>query len=432
MPTFYQTGGSKSDTLVCSSGNSGSFTVLWRAKDPKHRMRIAAIGKAATDGPAVNYSQGKRQGVYNALAKGKNYTARLNIAKNKLGGKYTDCSAFASACAMAGGAKMGSGLQTSSTIANGSFSNFTKHNAQKVFAAGTYQRGDIVSKGGFHAAVVAFDGPNCKTNFSKDYYSDGSKKIKNKKTEDIIKKYCKKSQYKKDTKAKAKQSKAALKKYLKTLKDKQKILKTKYNNNKNKTDKAHKEYVKKLKTAIDDINNAIDYVQKAIDNYKTKNKSRPKSKTTTTPVDNKGDNNNTNGDNGDTEPVILPEQINWYYVRSGLNYFTEEVILGQNSTIKHKDYMGEIYCKRKLRVPKLYTTKDYWEFQFDMPFTQCTSLPAGIKSAAMVSGNTQIWRYYLNKNNLGQVQSGVYTIKMKTSLGIEYIIRCDITTYYDV
>ena len=199
MPNFYQTGGSKGNTIIEASYGSGRFKVLWRAKDKGARLRIGNIAELCV-GKGINYVWGGT-GVYYAFKGGKNsYNTNIKIAKTKLKNKSTDCSGFASACAKAGGSSMG--IQHSATMVNSSsFANFTKHNAQKVFAAGTYQRGDIVAYVGDpgHAAVVAHNGPNVSKNTFKNYCKDGSKKITNKKTEKI-KKYIK--NYKTDLKKK--------------------------------------------------------------------------------------------------------------------------------------------------------------------------------------------------------------------------------------
>lgn len=442
MPNFYQTGGSKGNTIIEASYGSGRFKVLWRAKDKGARLRIGNIAQLCV-GKGINYVWGGT-GVYNAFKSGKNsYNTNVKIAKTKLKNKGTDCSGFASACAKAGGSSMG--IQHSATMVNtSSFTNFTKHKAQKVFAAGTYQRGDIVAYVGDpgHAAVVAHNGPNVPKDTFKNYKSDGSKIIKNKKTEKIRKHI---KNYKTDLKTKKKKSKQALKNYLAKMKAERKTIKAKYKkwkNKKNKTE-AQKAYTKKLKNALNKLNkDVIPSIEKAIRDYKEP-KSRPKTQNTSNTAANNYTNwdegtdndnkNNTEIDTNNAEPVITPEKVDWYYIRSGLNYFSEEEIYdSQNQKVRHKDYMGKIYCKRKLKIPMINVTKNYWDFSFDMPFTSCSSYPASIKSAAMVGGDTTKWRYYLNTNGMGQIQGGIYTIMMKTSSGIEYEIRCEIETYYDV
>ena len=415
-----------------------TFTTIQRAKDKKHRIRIAAIANECC-GKGLAYSSPQRLQLKSFFEKIGTFAGRLSaIKKGKIKGKHVDCSGFACACAAGGGASIGA--STSGTITDSTFSKYTKLSYAKQVAAGTWQRGDIVARHG-HAAVIAYDGPNCKTNFSKEgYFSDGTKKIKNAKTEKI-RKYVK--NYKTDLKKKKKKSKQALKNYITKLKKDKKIINDKYKkwkNKKNKTE-AQEAYTKTLKNTLKKIKKAITATEKAIRDYKEP-KSRPKTQNTSSTTandytnwdegtDDYDDEYDTETDNA--EPVITPEKVDWYYIRSGLNYFSEEEIYdSQNQKVRHKDYMGKIYCKRKLKIPMINVTKSYWDFSFDMPFTSCSSYPAGIKSAAKVGGDTTKWRYYLNTNGTGQIQSGIYTIKMKTSSGIEYEIRCEIETYYDV
>ena len=446
MPTFIQTGGAKNNTIVRNTYNGG-FTTILRAKDKGTRIKIAAIAEAAYKCGGMHYTNGGRMGLYNAFKKGGNYNARLKIAKTKAKGKGVDCSGFSCACTYGAGDPIGSTswAPNSGALVKGTFSNYTKHNYQDQVRANKHQRGDIVAypsktKGGMgHVAVIVESGSAIDEEkyFFKNYYKDGSKKITNKKTEKI-KKYIK--NYKTDLKKKKKKSKQALKNYLAKLKKDKKTINDKYKkwkNKKNKT-KAQEAYTKTLKKTLDKIKKAITATEKAIREYKEP-KARPKTQNTAANdytnwdegTDDYDDEYDTETDNA--EPVITPEKVDWYYVRSGLNYFSEEEIYdSQNQKVRHKDYMGKIYCKRKLKIPMINVTKNYWDFSFDMPFTSCSSYSANIKSAAMVGGDTTKWRYYLNTNGMGQIQGGIYTIIMKTGSGIEYEIRCEIDTYYDI
>lgn len=450
MPTFYQTAGPNSDTLRCNDWNSNEFTVLWRAKDKKYRARIAAIAKAAVNGPAVKYNQGRRGEVYNAIAKGTNYAARYKIAQKKLGGKCCDCSAFASACCKGAGASIG--LQTSASIASGNFSKFTKHSYSKVKAAGTWQRGDIVAKGNFHAAVIAYDGPNCKTSY-KNFYSDGSQKIKSKKVNEIRNKYIKnnKKNVKKNDTAKKLQA------YIKDLKKQRTTIKNKIKNQKKKKKtKAIKKYIKQLEKTRDKLTKSIEYAEKQLQELKNKkttksgaNKSRPKDTQTqiTNTSEEEYDDEQISADEyavdgsiefdeeEDTpdmeenqEPVIISENVNYYYLRSGPNYFSPLIT---NSSIVHKDYLGKSFCKRKVKIKTITTEQNEWIFTFDRNFNSCSAKSANIQSMSKdSSGNS--WKVTLNTVKEGQIAMGVYTFTLKTQDGLEYEFLCQIDTFYDV
>lgn len=445
MPNFCET--TSGHTVKRTSHSGSSFTTLWRAKDKQTRMRIALIANACC-GKGLIYSNPRRLELKSFFEKKGNFSARLKAAQQgKIKGKHVDCSGFTCACTAAAG--VSTGAATSGPFSKGGFTNvnkFKRCNKSKQFNQGTYQRGDIVAypsktKGGMgHVAIIASDGPNVPKNTFDGYYKDGTKKIKNPKTEKIRKHI---KNYKTDLKKKKKKSKKALKNYLAKMKAERKTIKAKYKKWKNKKNKTEAQiaYTKKLKKALDKLNKkVIPAIEKAIRDYKEP-KVRPKSKNTVVNddidwdegTDDYDDEYNTETDTDNAEPVITPEKVDWYYVRSGLNYFSEEEIYdSKNQKVRHKDYMGKIYCKRKLKIPMINVTKSYWDFSFDMPFTSCSSYPAGIKSAAMVGGDTTKWRYYLNKNKMGQIQGGIYTIIMKTGSGIEYEIRCEIDTYYDV
>lgn len=424
MPTFYQTSGGtvKKDSYDCG------FTTVWRAKDKGTRIRIAAIGKAIVECGGVKYSKSARGVLASRIKKGKTYEARLKIAKTKSKGATTDCTGFAGACMYGAMHPMllNGWMPNSSSLCStpdGTFAHYKKLNYKKQLKARTLQRGDIVAKPNHHGAVVAesMSGINEKEYFFKNYYKDGSKKKKNP-TVEKIKKHIK--HYKSKIKKKKKKSKKALKKYYDKVKRERTTIYNKWKKVKNKKNKttADRKYQKKLKDLLKKLDEkVIPAAKKAYENYKSPKK-RPKKKTSK--KTNSTTNNYTNYDEGisdgdkydteytetevvDLEPVITPEKVDWYYVRSGLNYFSEEDVYdSKNQQVRHKDYIGNIYCKRKLKVPTLNVTSNYWEFDFDMPFSSCSSYPANINRVEMVGGDPTTWRYYLNTNKLGQVQGG--------------------------
>lgn len=445
MPNFYQTSGPDNDTLRCNSWNSSSFTTLWRAKDAGKRIKIVNIARAIYKNgkSGIKYVWGS-SGVYNAM-NGKSYNTNLKKAQ-KLKNKTTDCSHFVAACAR--GAKCSYGYMSSGDLKRANLSNFTKFDAQKEFQNETYQQGDIVCYSGNpgHVALVAHNGSKVKSSVFKNYEKDGSKKINDKKTNNIINKYCK--HWKKKGVNKHDDSISQLQTYIDNLKKQRKTIQNKITNQKKKKQtEARKKYIQKLektkKTLTKAINYANDKLAKMKKKQTNKNKSKPKNvQQNTSQNDNEYDDEqiekdqyavdgNINFDddesfNDDKEPELQPEAVNYYFIKSGPNYFSQ----AENS-VAHKDYLGMIYCKRKIKVKTLSTTDSLWDFTFDMPFVSCSGYSSNIINVKKIANNH--WQVFYKKNTQGQIiEEGAYVFKLKTSLGIEYEIRCEIDTYYDV
>lgn len=456
MPIFVQTGGSKSNTIIRNRNNTG-FTTILRAKNKQTRIRIAAIAEAAYKCGGMHYTKDGRMGLYKALQKGGNYAARLKIAKTKTKGKGVDCSGFSCACTYGAGDPLGSTrwAPNSGALVRGEFANYTKHSYKNQVDGHKYQRGDIVcypppKKGADgHVAVIVNSGSAIDEDkyFWKNYCKDGSKIIKDKKTNKIITDYC--QHWKKKGVNRHDDSKSQLKAYIDDLYKQRRTIKNKLKNQKRKEKtKARKAYIRKLEKAKDALDDAIEYAEKKLKKMKNKkttnkNKNRPKGKTQnatpdkgTTPdegttPDDKGNPDEGTGKNTnenmieDKEPEPEPEKVDYYFIRSGPNYFSQ----GENNVL-HKDYLGKTYCKRKLKIKTLVTTDSLWDFTFDMPFSSCSYKTANITTVNKIADDH--WQVFFAKNAQGQIAAeGTYTFKLKTSLDIEYEITCDIETHYD-
>ena len=426
-------------TVGYGNGNQ-QFQTIHRAKDPKHRVQIALIARESC-GKGIKYSQPGHADYFNFLAKYKNVTSRLKAIKTKAKYHTCDCSGFASACALGGGASFG--IRDSRQIANGTFSKFKHLSFKNQINAGTWQRGDIVAKNG-HAAVIVDDGPNCTYNFDKHFYKDGSKKITSKTLKKIRDDYV--IHYKRQEK-KHEGSAKELQAYINKMKKARETLLTKINNQKKKEKTIRRdEYIKKLKKTRKQLLTAINYAKDRLKKIKNKKntkdgakKSKKKSKTTqTTTTTNESDYDDEYDDEydyeyddedltkEDTEPVILPEQVDYYFIRSGPSYYAPTNVQG----VDYKDYIGKVFCKRKVKIPTLVAENNEWTFNFDLNFQSASFDEAEIKSITKVSGNDNIWKVITKVDNTtGRVPAGQYKFTMTTSAGIVYNFMCQIESF---
>lgn len=428
MPYFYQT---HNNTIGYATNGSSYFTRLWRAKHKKDRLQICNLAKAiyCNGNSGIKYSMGAG-GVLSKMGNIKGYAARVKAGmKRKFKGKSTDCSHFVAACAFGAGVPYGGGdhyLNSDDLVKADSLKNFTKHDAQKAFTEGTFQRGDIVAyKKGHngasvgHVAIVAHDGKSAKHVFD-GYMADGSKKpTSTKKIKQAVK------DNKKSKKKINKMTKAQLKAYYKQLKKDYDNVVDKINSEKRKEQTAQrKKYIDKLKDLKKDLKNKKKAVKKKIDNYKS-DKSRPNSSSSSSSnsggfEDYEGwdENENEDGEDPDEtesdpdekEPEPVPESVDYYFIRSGPNHFSNNGL--------YKDYVGNILCKRKLKIPTIVTTIDSWTLTFDMPFTSCAEHSNNILSAQKMSSEKE-WKIIIQKPTSSYED---YWIDFKTSLNVVYHI----------
>lgn len=424
MPYFYQT---HNNTIGYAPNGSSYFTRLWRAKHKKDRLQICNLAKAVycNGNSGITYSMGAG-GVLSKMGNIKGYTARVKAGmKRKFKGRSTDCSHFVAACALGAGVPYGGSdhyLNSDGLVGAPSLAHFTKHDAQKVFTEGTFQRGDIVAYGKGHkgasvghVAIVAHDGKNAKHVFD-GYMADGSKKPTNtKKIKQAIK------DNKKSKKKINKMSLAQLKAYYKQLKKDYDNVQAKINKEEKKiqTDE-RKNYLRKLRDLKKDLKNKKKAVKKKIDNYKN-NKERPNSSSSNTTSNNNypiwddgDDEDDLDEEDGNSEedkdPEPAPESVEYYYIRSGPHHFSNNGL--------YKDYLGKTFCKRKIKISTIVTTLDTWTLTFDMPFTSYSGHSSNILSAQKMSSDKE-WKITIQPPTKTQED---YWIDFKTSLNIEYHI----------
>lgn len=407
MPTYCET---KNGSISHRTWNQ-NFTTVQRAKDKKTRMRIAEIANACCDKGLV-YTKGGRHQLRYYFEKIGSYAGRLKAAqKGKIKGKGIDCSGFCNACCSAAGASMSG--SNSAQITNGHFSKYKKLSYANQLRAGTLQRGDVVARNG-HAAIIAKDMGNVPKDTFKNVKTDGSKKIVDKKYNEIVSKYLKKNKWK--SKLKKKKSLKTLNKYLSDLQAAKRTIQKKIDKyEKKKQTDAVKAFLRKLRKRRGQLTTAIGKCKSKIQNLKKKQSDNNKTSnspgsdenyiTTTTTSTTTEASTTTTTTTEDPESTEDPETYNLQWIYAGPNRFITK------NEITYKDYVGDTFCDRATTINSFIVTNEgYWDIEFDMPF----------QTLYQKSGNLQVikkdnnnWRFIPDNSNDIQ-KSGKYVFTLKT------------------
>lgn len=169
---------------------NGGWTRVLRPKTSDLAEKSAKACEKGCSNPNVGYDQNQRNTLHSQAKK-------VNYDLSKISVKCeTDCSAFMTVCAIAGGADIayGSNAPTTSTmsskfVASGSYSMLT--DSKYLNGDGYLKRGDILVKPGSHTVMVLSDGSEVsytKTEFIKDIQKNIGAKVDGKAGDETISK----------------------------------------------------------------------------------------------------------------------------------------------------------------------------------------------------------------------------------------------------